>query len=453
MPKRSAPASKSGTEPAAGAAAATNARDSYKVGARVYAIWTTGTMHLAEIIEMRKAESSNSAGPQKKPRVEDTSSSDTKQSNSATFNPKDYDFYMHFVDYNRRLDDWVPFERVLLPSEIGDRVITRPSVKDKDGHDSHHGNNDPAAALEREHEEITRVKNIQSVQLGKYVIDTWYFSPYPDEYSQVNHLYVCEFCLKYMRKSKTLARHQSKCTLKHPPGNEIYRQNQISVFEVDGQVNKIYCQNLCLLSKLFLDHKTLYYDTDAFLFYILCECDASGCHLVGYFSKEKDSAEDYNLACILTFPPYQRQGYGKFLISFSYELTKKEQTVGSPEKPLSDLGKLSYRSYWTLALLKTLSENQVAGDLSIRDMSKMTGIKIEDIISTLQSLNLIKYWKGQYIISISQQVINKHLEKGQHARICDPSKLRWAPPAVTAKGSAANQVDRADNSSDKSVSK
>jgi hypothetical protein len=38
----------------------------------------------------------------------------------------------------------------------------------------------------------------------------------------------------------------------------------------------VYCQNLCLLSKLFLDHKTLYYDVDPFLFYVLCEMDDTG---------------------------------------------------------------------------------------------------------------------------------------------------------------------------------
>lgn len=32
-----------------------------------------------------------------------------------------------------------------------------------------------------------------------------------------------------------------------------------------------YCQSLCLLSKLFLDHKTLYFDVDTFIFYILVE--------------------------------------------------------------------------------------------------------------------------------------------------------------------------------------
>ena len=42
-----------------------------------------------------------------------------------------------------------------------------------------------------------------------------------------------------------------KCDLRHPPGNEIYRKDSLSVFEVDGKRNKIYCQNMCLLAKVF----------------------------------------------------------------------------------------------------------------------------------------------------------------------------------------------------------
>ncbi|CAG8832949.1 35606_t:CDS:2, partial [Racocetra persica] len=30
--------------------------------------------------------------------------------------------------------------------------------------------------------------------------------------------------------------------------------------------------------------------------------------VIGYFSKEKISYDNYNLACILVFPPYQRRG-------------------------------------------------------------------------------------------------------------------------------------------------
>ena len=38
-----------------------------------------------------------------------------------------------------------------------------------------------------------------------------YFSPYPEEFSKCNKLFMCEFCLKYFRKSKTLERHKGKC--------------------------------------------------------------------------------------------------------------------------------------------------------------------------------------------------------------------------------------------------
>lgn len=198
------------------------------------------------------------------------------------------------------------------------------------------------------------------------------------------------------------------------------------MFEVDGSKGKVYAQNLCFLAKLFLDHKTLYYDVDLFLFYILCECDDRGCHMVGYFSKEKHSEESYNLACILTFPPYQKKGYGKFLISFSYELSKKEGKAGTPERPLSDLGRVSYKSYWTRVLLEILKKREES--ITIKELSDMTCIKPEDIMSTLKDLNLIRYRKYEQVICADPQILDQHLKAAGSAGLeVDVSKLIWTP--------------------------
>ncbi|CAL9685637.1 unnamed protein product [Knipowitschia caucasica] len=293
---------------------------------------------------------------------------------------------------------------------------------------------------DRSHDDIvTRMKNIECIELGRHRLKPWYFSPYPQELTSLPILYLCEFCLKYVKSLKCLQRHLTKCNLRHPPGNEIYRKGTISFFEIDGRKNKTYSQNLCLIAKCFLDHKTLYYDTDPFLFYVMTEYDSKGFHIVGYFSKEKESTEDYNVACILTLPPYQRRGYGKLLIEFSYELSKVEGKTGTPEKPLSDLGLLSYRSYWSQTILEILMDlkpdNGERPQITINEISEITSVKKEDVISTLQYLNLINYYKGQYILTLSEEIVDGHEKAMQkrHLRI-DPKCLHFTPKDWSKRG-------------------
>lgn len=105
-------------------------------------------------------------------------------------------------------------------------------------------------------------------------------------------------------------------------------------------------------------------------------------------------------------------------------MSKRENKVGTPEKPLSDLGLLSYQSYWASVILDILQEKK---SLSIKDISAMTCIKTEDIISTLQSLGLIKYYKGQHIISVTQKIMDEHLKKKKNEIKIDPKALHWTP--------------------------
>lgn len=121
---------------------------------------------------------------------------------------------------------------------------------------------------DRSHDDIvTRMKNIECIELGRHRLKPWYFSPYPQELTSLPILYLCEFCLKYLKSLKCLQRHlvsfavesparnflllrsfptciivycpQTKCNLRHPPGNEIYRKGTISFFEIDGRKNKV----------------------------------------------------------------------------------------------------------------------------------------------------------------------------------------------------------------------
>lgn len=283
--------------------------------------------------------------------------------------------------------------------------------------------------MENELRELVTGKGTRFISMGRHIMQVWYQSPYPDDVARLPKLYLCEFCLRYQKSEVGMKRHAAKCVWRHPPGDEIYRKGKLGVWQVDGKRHKQYCQHLCLLAKFFLDHKTLYYDVEPFLFYVMTLADSDGCHTVGYFSKEKNSFLNYNVSCILTLPPYQRKGYGRLLIDFSYLLTRVEGKIGSPEKPLSDLGLISYRSYWKDVLLAYLC-SRPGTTLSIKDISQEMAINSYDIVSTLQALGMMKYWKGKHIILKKQDVLEEYEERvkrrGNMPKI-DPACLKWTP--------------------------
>ncbi|CAF3643481.1 unnamed protein product [Rotaria sordida] len=283
-------------------------------------------------------------------------------------------------------------------------------------------------------DDVTKTRWPPYIVFGPDLIKTWYSSSYPQEYARVPCLYICEFCLKYMKCEQVYDRHRKKCTAFYPPANEIYHKDDLSVFEVDGNINRFYCQNLCLLAKLFLDHKTLYYDVEPFLFYVLTKNDANGCHFIGYFSKEKHCPQKYNLSCITVLPNCQRRGYGRFLIELSYLLSQKEGQVGTPERPLSTLGAQTYESYWKIKIVEQLliCYNENKKKCLLKMIMSETGMAIDDIIETLQNLGVLTMKSnGKPVITADvtqlETILKNDKIKHAHWVSIDSEYLRFTP--------------------------
>ena len=116
-----------------------------------------------------------------------------------------------------------------------------------------------------------------------------------------------------------------------------------------------------------------------------------------------------------------------------YLLTKTEGKTGSPEKPLSDLGLISYRSYWKAVILEKLC-NYSGTDISIKDLSQETAINAYDIVSTLQSLGMLKYWKGKHLVLTKKDLLDEYRTKAKKKKVgkrIDPAYLHWTPPVIS----------------------
>jgi len=118
------------------------------------------------------------------------------------------------------------------------------------------------------------------------------------------------------------------------------------------------------------------------------------------------------------------------LLCIGYLLTRTEGKIGSPEKPLSDLGLISYRSYWKDVLLEHVC-SYPGKEISVKDLSQEMAINAYDIVSTLQALGMMKYWKGKHIVLKKRDVIEEYQERarrrGPDWRHTDAKYLRWRP--------------------------
>ncbi|KAG6271095.1 hypothetical protein E4U49_004645 [Claviceps purpurea] len=286
-----------------------------------------------------------------------------------------------------------------------------------------------------------------------------------DVQPMLERLYVCPGCFKYAKELLAWRGHVRICERSRSiPGKKIYThprgrrkvlatqeggkgpgtkrrrgdgstryteeivedEGEWSIWEVDGEKNGLFCQNLSLFAKLFLDNKSVFFDVSGFNYFLLVYTPPATApvpgtdpmpkqapQVTGFFSKEKMSWDNNNLACILVFPPWQRKGLGALLMGASYEISRREGILGGPEKPISDLGKKGYKRFWSGEIsrwllgienaathqqmqMPTQEQSQSAVGpaqeliVDVNDCSQSTWIAVEDCLSVLRDMGIVE---------------------------------------------------------------
>ncbi|RDW73735.1 histone acetyltransferase-2 [Coleophoma crateriformis] len=281
--------------------------------------------------------------------------------------------------------------------------------------------NTSKSSMDAEKEKL-RERNIEQVIFGNIAFKAWYPSYYPASVLMeggksrgegdsievgkgivVPRLYVCNRCFAYGREVIEWWKHVRCCERENlSRGRKIYTHGEGSawtVWEVDGSVETLFCQNLSLFAKLFLDNKSVFFDVYSFNYFLLVHTPPSNPakpQIVGFFSKEKMSWDNNNLACILIFPPWQKKGLGALLMAVSYEISRREGILGGPEKPISDLGRKGYKRYWGgeiarwLLEVKETDRKKGRGMVDVESISKETWIAADDCLAVLREMGIVE---------------------------------------------------------------
>ncbi|OUC49619.1 MOZ/SAS family protein [Trichinella nativa] len=268
--------------------------------------------------------------------------------------------YVHYLRESSRMDEWVTLDRIGelygMSKATGVTDSSGLKTRSKLKHDTLNGDIS-SCEEDNDERENSMVRNIDYIQMGNFRIKAWYSSRYPLQYCE-KLLFICDRCAKYMLLAKSLKEHMKRCSQRPLPGKQVYRKDNLVVIEVDGDKNK-----------------------------------------------EKNS-ECNNLACISVFPQYQKKSYGLFLIQLSYAISTRIGIPAGPERPLSDLGKRAYRSYFAWVIIQMFGKN-VGRFITLDEIVQKTAIRLEDIQETLQEMNITYYYGGRHGVFVSDELLAK----------------------------------------------
>lgn len=227
---------------------------------------------------------------------------------------------------------------------------------------------------------------------------------------------------------------------------------------------QLFCQNLSLFAKLFLDNKSVFFDVTGFNYFLLVytpppatnppsvppsahsahsvsspsESTPPRRHIVGFFSKEKMSWDNNNLACILIFPPWQRKGLGALLMGVSYEISRREGVMGGPEKPISDLGKKGYKRFWGGEVARWLLSLEPSGEggketvVDVETCSRATWIAAEDCLVVLREMGAVEDAgmgvdprRVRDVVEGEEDVVVEEVKEVHRVRVDKEAVRRW----------------------------
>jgi histone acetyltransferase MYST1 len=291
--------------------------------------------------------------------------------------------YVQFDGCNRRMDLWVELSSL-------SRITSPKRIRQKPCPDFFPKNSLPP-------------RNIERILFGAHLINCWYYSPYPLAWV-CRELFVCDFCAVPFTTEKEYFEHNHREEDRCPPGREIYRDGPMVLFEVSPIDNKHFCQLLSLLGHLFIEtFSDVYFRTlNYFHFYVLCEVDDHGAHIVGYFSRISEWIDPTIISHILVLPPFQGRGFGGLMIAIAYEIAYRQGIIGGPKYPLGDLGRVAFKSFWIARVCLALEE-EIEEIETVQDIADLTAIRISDVVETLTDLGLVETSANPLLIQKSVQ--------------------------------------------------
>ena len=92
-----------------------------------------------------------------------------------------YVYYVHYIGENRRLDEWVERDQIMITNTLVEDGYEQKKgiekMKEDGKENEEHEGMDPNSI--RQHEELTKFKTIERIVIGRHECEVWYYSPYP----------------------------------------------------------------------------------------------------------------------------------------------------------------------------------------------------------------------------------------------------------------------------------